>query len=153
MGTTPNISLKDLLNNVQRQLPTLADLFELTMPSAHDNEALIIQAQQLLFQQTLALNARLDAQQEELECLRQRQTELEERSRRDTLTGLANRAWLEEQLNRRFELCREQDRTMSVVFIDLDHFKNSTTALVIKPATAYWSALAKCWARWSAKAI
>lgn len=120
---TPAISLSDLLNSVQSQLPPMADLFDLTLPSAHDHEALIIQAQQLLFQQTLSLNARLDAQQQEIENLRQRQTELEERSRRDTLTGLANRAWLEEQLHLRFELCREQGRTMSVVFIDLDHFK------------------------------
>lgn len=123
LDITPAISLSDLLDSVQRQLPPLADLFDLTMPSAHDHEALIIQAQQLLFQQTLSLNARLDAQQQEIESLRQRQTELEERSRRDPLTGLANRAWLEEQLHLRFELCREQGRTMSVVFIDLDHFK------------------------------
>lgn len=121
--TDPTISISDLLNSVQRQLPSLADLFGLTTPAAHDNEALIVQAQQLLFQQTLTLNARLDVQQQELDGLRQRQTELEERSRRDALTGLANRAWLEEQLHKRFELCREQEHTMSVVFIDLDYFK------------------------------
>jgi diguanylate cyclase (GGDEF)-like protein len=48
---------------------------------------------------------------------------LEERSRTDTLTGLANRSWLEEQMQKRFVLCQEQARIMSVVFIDLDHFK------------------------------
>ncbi|MFN2410529.1 MAG: diguanylate cyclase [Halomonas sp.] len=121
--TTPAISLSDLLNNVQSQLPLLTHLFELTVPSSHDTEGLIIQAQQLLFQQTLSLNARLNAQQQELDDLQQRQTELEERSRRDPLTGLANRAWLEEQLHKWFEYCQAYDRTMSVVFIDLDHFK------------------------------
>ena len=39
------------------------------------------------------------------------------------LTGLANRSWLEEQMHKRFALCQEQSRIMSVVFIDLDHFK------------------------------
>ncbi|WP_085919691.1 sensor domain-containing diguanylate cyclase [Halomonas sp. CSM-2] len=121
--TTPAISLSDLLKNVQSQLPLLTNLFELTVPSSHDTEALIIQAQQLLFQQTFVLNARLNAQQQELDELQQRQTELEERSRRDPLTGLSNRAWLEEQLHKRFEYCQTHDHTMSVVFIDLDHFK------------------------------
>ncbi|MBR9906232.1 MAG: GGDEF domain-containing protein, partial [Gammaproteobacteria bacterium] len=41
----------------------------------------------------------------------------------DMLTGLANRSWLEEQTHQRFILCKEQARIMSVVFIDLDHFK------------------------------
>lgn len=118
-----SISLSELLNSVERQLPPLADLFDLTTPFSQDHEALVTQAQHLLFQQTLSLNARLDAQQQEIESLRQRQTELEERSRRDPLTGLANRAWLEEQLHMHFALCREEERTMSVVFIDLDHFK------------------------------
>jgi diguanylate cyclase (GGDEF)-like protein len=62
-------------------------------------------------------------QQAELASLRQRQDELEERSRTDTLTGLANRAWLEVQMQKRFALCQQQSRIMSVVFIDLDHFK------------------------------
>ncbi|WP_244317853.1 GGDEF domain-containing protein [Vreelandella titanicae] len=88
-----------------------------------DNESLLAEAQQLLFQQTLQLKARFETQQVELASLRQRQDELEERSRTDMLTGLANRSWLEEQMHKRFALCQEQSRIMSVVFIDLDHFK------------------------------
>lgn len=117
------ISLRHLLENIQQQLPALADMLRMSAPPLQDNESLLAEAQQLLFRQTLQLNARLDTQQAELEILRKRQDELEERSRTDALTGLANRAWLEEQLQKRFALCQEQARTLSVVFIDLDHFK------------------------------
>ncbi|MGO3667774.1 MAG: GGDEF domain-containing protein [Vreelandella alkaliphila] len=58
-----------------------------------------------------------------MDTLQLHNSALEERSRIDPLTQLANRAWLEQQLQERFALCNEQGRTMSVVFIDLDHFK------------------------------
>ena len=118
-----SFSLGQLLENIQQQLPALADMLQMAAPPLQDNESLLAEAQQLLFRQTLQLNARLDAQHAELVSLRQRQDELEERSRTDALTGLANRAWLEEKLHKRFVLCQEQSRIMSVVFIDLDHFK------------------------------
>lgn len=117
------IPLRPLLENIQQQLPALADMLQMTVPPLQDNESLLAEAQQLLFRQSLQLNTRFDVQQAELSSLRQRQDELEERSRTDTLTGLANRSWLEEQLQKRFRLCQEESRTMSVVFIDLDHFK------------------------------
>ncbi len=117
------ISLRLLLENIKQQLPALADMLQMVAPPLLDNESLLSEAQQLLFKQTLQLNARLESQQAELASLRQRQDELEERSRTDSLTGLANRAWLEEQLQKRFLLCQEQSLIMSVVFIDLDHFK------------------------------
>ncbi|HSP30539.1 MAG TPA: diguanylate cyclase, partial [Halomonas sp.] len=117
------ISLRDLLENIQQQLPALADMLQMAAPPLQDNETLLAEAQQLLFEQTLLLNARLDTQQAELASLSKRQDDLEERSRIDTLTGLANRAWLEEQLQKSFNVCQEQSRTMSVVFMDLDHFK------------------------------
>lgn len=120
---THSISLRHLLENIQQQLPALADMLQMAAPPLQDNESLLAEAQQLLFRQTLQLNARLEMQQAELASLRQRQDELEERSRTDTLTGLANRAWVEEQMQKRFVLCQQQSRIMSVVFIDLDHFK------------------------------
>ncbi|MBT2787365.1 MULTISPECIES: GGDEF domain-containing protein [unclassified Halomonas] len=117
------LSLRHLLENIQEQLPALADMLQMTAPPLQNNESLLAEAQQLLFQQTLQLKARLDTHQAELASLRLRQDELEERSRTDMLTGLANRSWLEEQMHKRFVLCQEQSRIMSVVFIDLDHFK------------------------------
>ncbi|MCL7928990.1 sensor domain-containing diguanylate cyclase [Halomonas llamarensis] len=119
-----SISVNQLLNDIHHQLPAMASLLDVTAPPLHDNEAMLQEAQQHLFKQTLTLSARLDKQQNEMEALRQRQDDLEARSRQDVLTGLANRQWLEEQLQQRFALCQIESRTMSIVFIDIDHFKH-----------------------------
>lgn len=119
-----HIVLAELLSTIETQLPTLAEVLEITAPKNLDSDALLAEAQHLLFQQTLALNARLEQQQSELANLLKRQNELEVCSRIDTLTGLANRGWLEEQLSEHFAHCREEGRNLSVAFIDLDHFKS-----------------------------
>lgn len=118
-----HIELGELLNNIETQLPSLANILDITAPTQRDNEALLAEAQQLLFEQTLDLRARLDQQQKELAQLLERQNDLESRSRTDSLTGIANRGWLEEQLDKRFQKCREDDGALSIIFIDIDHFK------------------------------
>lgn len=49
--------------------------------------------------------------------------ELAEQARSDPLTGLANRRVLVEGGQREFERCRRLGSSLSVVFLDLDHFK------------------------------
>ncbi|MGY4876452.1 diguanylate cyclase [Vreelandella aquamarina] len=117
------VSIDQLLASIHSELPEMAALLEVDAPVHHDNEQMLHEAQQHLFQQTLVLSERLDQQQNELKNLRQRQDALEALSRQDALTKLANRSWLEEQLQQRFLLCQQQQRTMSIAFIDLDHFK------------------------------
>jgi two-component system, cell cycle response regulator len=48
---------------------------------------------------------------------------LERRAHRDSLTGLANRGVLEDQLARHWDDCRRRETPLSVVIVDLDHFK------------------------------
>jgi two-component system cell cycle response regulator len=55
----------------------------------------------------------LNAQREELQRL----------TRTDSLTGLANRRWLDECLEQELSRCTRYSRPMSLVMIDLDHFK------------------------------
>ncbi|MGS2743698.1 sensor domain-containing diguanylate cyclase [Halomonas sp. LS-001] len=117
------ISIDQLLSSIHTELPEMAALMEVDAPAHRNNEQMLHEAQQHLFHQTLVLSERLDQQQSELEFLRQRQDALEALSRQDALTKLANRAWLEEQLQKRFVICQQQQRTMSIAFIDLDHFK------------------------------
>lgn len=123
LSETYPLSLVNLLDEVQDQLPSMASLLEITSVPPCDNQALLEEAKEHLFHQTLALTARVATHDSEIQNLHRRQTELEQRTRRDTLTGLANRAWLEEQLKEAFQLCQVQQRTLSILFIDLDHFK------------------------------
>lgn len=49
---------------------------------------------------------------------------LRNQSIRDPLTGLFNRRYLEESLNREFQRAKRADRSLSVLMLDLDHFKH-----------------------------
>jgi diguanylate cyclase (GGDEF)-like protein len=49
---------------------------------------------------------------------------LERRAHRDPLTGLANRGVLEDHLTRQWDGCRRRDTPLSVMIVDLDHFKS-----------------------------
>lgn len=48
---------------------------------------------------------------------------LERRAHLDALTGLANRGVLEDQLVREWDACHRRGTSLSVVIVDLDHFK------------------------------
>jgi diguanylate cyclase (GGDEF)-like protein len=48
---------------------------------------------------------------------------LEQRAHRDSLTGLANRGVLEDQLIREWNSCHRRHVPLTIVIVDLDHFK------------------------------
>jgi diguanylate cyclase (GGDEF)-like protein len=48
---------------------------------------------------------------------------LERRAHLDGLTGLANRALLEEKLSREWEICRRRGASLTTIISDLDRFK------------------------------
>ncbi|MFI0474177.1 diguanylate cyclase [Halomonas sp. HMF6819] len=115
--------LESLFHRMHQQIQLLSDLLKLAVPLPIESQSVLSEAKQLLFQHALSISARLEAQQERFHKLEKQHDALLEHSRLDPLTQLANRAWLEEQLKERFEICRQKQRIMSVVFIDLDHFK------------------------------
>jgi diguanylate cyclase (GGDEF)-like protein len=57
-----------------------------------------------------------------LSSLRLRET-LRDQSIRDPLTGLFNRRFMEESLDRELQRATRKNRSLAVVFLDLDHFK------------------------------
>lgn len=111
-----DIPLETLLADIKTRLPPWAELMAITALSEHDNERLLSAAQQLLFQQSLSLQQRLHEKERELEAW-------QERSRLDALTGLASRAYLEEQLLEQFTLLKTEAAPLAIMFIDIDHFK------------------------------
>ena len=70
-------------------------------------------------------NARLSGQLAEIEAL---QARLREQALRDSLTGLFNRRYLTETLHRELSRCAREERPLSLVMLDVDHFKSLNDA-------------------------
>jgi diguanylate cyclase (GGDEF)-like protein len=94
------------------------------LDSAKKSEAALRRAEALAAQMRLQ-NAQLETQlqRERAEALAQLNTILAEQARTDALTGVANRRFLNESLHQHFDAARRSDKALSVVIIDLDHFK------------------------------
>jgi diguanylate cyclase (GGDEF)-like protein len=71
-------------------------------------------------QRLLTMRRKLEERSEEL---RQANTQLEELSTHDALTGLANRRALDAHLHHEIAACRREGQALSVALLDIDHFK------------------------------
>jgi diguanylate cyclase (GGDEF)-like protein len=78
------------------------------------------QAARMSADQAQEVNARLRQQLEEVAKL---QAALKEQAIRDALTGLYNRRYLDETLERELAGARRENRPLCMVLLDIDHFK------------------------------
>ena len=79
-------------------------------------EAILLAGAWFAIAMTVAMSQRIGA-------LRRQRDRMRALAERDPLTGLPNRRALAEVLPRRIDEARAQGRPLSVVFVDLDHFK------------------------------
>lgn len=71
----------------------------------------------------LLLQTANDALQTKLDEIRSLQNQLSEQANRDPLTGLYNRRYLDATMDRELARCRREGQPLSVMLIDIDHFK------------------------------
>ncbi len=88
-----------------------------------DPESIVDQAREVLMIRNLHAMHEIGQLRNETETLTERTRELEEESRRDALTGVYNRAYLEQYLRQEFEQATRNDWPLSIAFCDLDGFK------------------------------
>jgi diguanylate cyclase (GGDEF)-like protein/PAS domain S-box-containing protein len=92
-----------------------------------DNTGLLAPSPQAVQFEQATLNRRANAVAERVSLalanLKLREL-LRNQSIRDALTGLYNRRYLEESLNRELQRAKRAGRNLSVVMLDLDHFKH-----------------------------
>jgi len=99
------------------------EMFDTDLSDYNYSDTLMDNAREMLMMLNLQTIQQADKLQETAEVLESRTRELEERSRRDGLTGLYNRAYLDQKLSHEFDMASERDWPMIVMFVDLDHFK------------------------------
>ena len=84
-----------------------------------------------LVQRDEAYQALRQSQQQLLES----NMELRRLTNSDGLTGLGNRRYFDEYLNAEWQRARRDGREISMLMIDVDHFKSLTTPMATSPAT------------------
>ncbi len=116
-------AVADIIETTGRQLQEAAAAFEVDTTGQIPEELLLEKARELFSLMTVNTLRETTALREKTEALTQHNQQLKEQSRRDNLTGLYNRAYLDQILAAEFHLAKENDFPLSVIFIDLDHFK------------------------------
>ena len=86
----------------------------------NENERIVRRAKLQLESQVLERTSELRTALEQLETAHSR---LREASRHDALTGLYNRGWFRERFETLLEAAKAQGQPLSLMMIDLDHFK------------------------------
>ena len=109
---------------LQEQLPSVAALYNIALPQRLDANQLMFEAKLLLAERNHRLQQDLLRQQQEIETLRRQREVLDHQAKLDPLTSLFNRRYIEEHLERVFQQACDNKTCLSLVFIDLDRFKD-----------------------------
>jgi diguanylate cyclase (GGDEF)-like protein len=112
-----------ILEAVGEELPPVAAVFEFESPTPAQIKGLLYAAQEVLIVRNLQVLHDAQEAKRKADVLETRTRVLEEQTRRDALTGLFNRVHLDQVLEEEFQLAAEQQGSLSLAFLDLDHFK------------------------------
>ncbi len=115
--------LTEIIEEAAVQLQATASTFDLDVAGHVSPELLLEKARELMSLITVTTLQETSALKEKAEALTTYNQRLREQNRRDNLTGLYNRAYFDQVLAAEYQLARENNFPLSVVFIDLDHFK------------------------------
>lgn len=114
---------REMMTQLNEDFTDAQAMFNTDLSDYSYSDSLMDSAKEMLMMMNLQTLQQADRLQETAEALESRTRELEERSRRDGLTGLYNRAYLDQRLAHEFSMASERDWSMTVMFVDLDHFK------------------------------
>ncbi|MCC6207110.1 MAG: GGDEF domain-containing protein [Gammaproteobacteria bacterium] len=105
-------------------LKDIAHLFEIRVDDQIYLDSLLNEARELILLRNINVMQHSTTLARAAEALEDRTRRLEEENRRDVLTGLYNRAYLNRFLDEEVGLSSRHDWPVTVMFIDLDDFKH-----------------------------
>ena len=118
------LAVGESLQKVGDLIPATASLFEMDLMAGRKTEQVLDQAREMLMLRNLKSMAEVDSLKRTADSLKQQTEKLEEVAQRDPLTGVYNRAFLDEFLAAEFAAASEHGWPVSIAFADLDHFKS-----------------------------
>ena len=101
-----NDALKEVIDIMANELISVEELFEITIHHPAEISGILSQAKELLTLQTLT-----------------RMQDLEDKAQRDGLTCAHNRIYFDDYIQREFSLSVQNNLTLTIAMIDIDHFK------------------------------
>jgi len=113
-----------VLGTIGSMIPETEAIFEAELLSKQHPDLILEQAREVLMLRSLHTLREINTLRAAADNAATRALEVEEETRRDTLTGVYNRAYLEQYLAREFEHATRHRWPLSVAFADLDDFKH-----------------------------
>jgi diguanylate cyclase (GGDEF)-like protein len=112
-----------VLGTIGAMIPETEAIFETDLLAKQHPELILEQAREVLMLRSLHALREINTLRAAAESSPWRVLELEEETRRDTLTGVYNRAYLDQFLGREFDNSTRHKWPLSVALADLDSFK------------------------------
>jgi diguanylate cyclase (GGDEF)-like protein len=116
-------SLGNALEAFVAEIPEIERLFDTKLMDAGYATSMVEQARDLLTMRTMRALQKVSSLEEDLERLEVRTATLEDQHRRDALTGVFNRGYLDIVIEKEFRSAQAGAWPLSLVFVDLDRFK------------------------------
>ena len=116
-------ALQDIISELGTRIPDAEAVFHTDILTAGSAESILDEAREALMVRNLQALQTVNSLQDQQESLERRTKRLEESTRRDPLTGLFNRAFLDQFIRDAFENSNRARGPLSVAFADLDKFK------------------------------
>lgn len=122
LGIQPN-RLGELFEAVREQLPVAEELFQMELFDSAQLQDITDAAQEILMVRNLYQIQTSEAATQEKSALEKEHIKLKTETTRDVLTSAYNRRFFEAKLEQEFETARKHSWPLSLIFIDLDLFK------------------------------
>ena len=113
-----------VLGTIGAMIPETEAIFETDLLAKQHPELILEQARDVLMLRSLHALREINTLRTQTEGTVAHTLEVEEETRRDPLTGVYNRAYLDQFLGREFENSTRHKWPLSVAFADLDNFKH-----------------------------
>lgn len=130
----PRFGADDLMHQVHQRLAAMADVFNFDAGTLPDANEMLAEAMHQIAMMSMSLEEASSAQSvdvllmRENEMLQSRLREVIRRLQVDPLTGLFTREMLMDRLDRQIQSAAQQNSSVGMLFVDIDHFKQFNDA-------------------------
>jgi diguanylate cyclase (GGDEF)-like protein len=115
--------ITEIIEQVTAQLPSINNVFETNIQTDFSAADLIEEAKHLLVERNLKLMQQLAQAQTEVAEVRASEKQLKDQLKKDQLTGIYNRTYIESISEKAFLRADKTKTPLTIMFLDIDHFK------------------------------